>query len=282
MGRGARASQGQLVPGYSDRFSHRRSTATVEAMTSRIALITGGNRGIGRSTALHLARDGADVILTYRTNDTEAASVVAEIEALGRRAAALRLDVGDVSSFDAFADAFREVLAGWDRDTFDFLVNNGGMSIGGAIADVTPDDFDQLVDVHFKGVFFLTQKLTPLLADNGSIVNISTGLARFTSPQRAVYGAVKGAVEVLTRYLAAELGARGITVNTIAPGPVATDFSGGIVRDTPAFQEHLAAITALGRIAVADDIGPAIAALLGDGNRWVTGQRIEVSGGIHL
>ena len=251
-------------------------------MTSRIALITGGNRGIGRSTALHLARDGADVILTYRTNDTEAASVVAEIEALGRRAAALRLDVGDVSSFDAFVDAFREVLAGWDRDTLDFLVNNGGMSIGGAIADVTPDDFDRLVDVHFKGVFFLTQKLTPLLADNGSIVNISTGLARFTSPQRAVYGAVKGAVEVLTRYLAAELGARGITVNTIAPGPVATDFSGGIVRDTPAFQEHLAAITALGRIAVADDIGPAIAALLGDGNRWVTGQRIEVSGGIHL
>jgi NAD(P)-dependent dehydrogenase (short-subunit alcohol dehydrogenase family) len=249
---------------------------------TRIALITGGNRGIGRSTALQLARDGVDVILTYRTNAAEADAVVAEIDALGRRAAALALDVGDVSAFDAFADAFRAILGGWDRDTFDFLVNNGGMSIGGMLADVTPEDFDRLVDVHFKGVFFLTQKLAPLLADNGSIVNISTGLARFTSPQRAVYGSVKGAVEVLTRYLAAELGARGIRVNTIAPGPVATDFSGGIVRDTPAFQEHLSALTALGRIAVADDIGPAIAALLGDGNRWITGQRIEVSGGIHL
>jgi NAD(P)-dependent dehydrogenase (short-subunit alcohol dehydrogenase family) len=249
---------------------------------TRIALITGGNRGIGRSTALQLALDGVDVILTYRTNAAEADAVVAEIDALGRRAAALALDVGDVSAFAAFADAFRAILGGWDRDTFDFLVNNGGMSIGGTIAEVTPEDFDRLVDVHFKGVFFLTQKLAPLLADDGSIVNISSGLARFTSPQRAVYGSVKGAVEVLTRYLAAELGARGIRVNTIAPGPVATDFSGGIVRDTPAFQEHLSSITALGRIAVADDIGPAIAALLGDGNRWVTGQRIEVSGGIHL
>jgi NAD(P)-dependent dehydrogenase (short-subunit alcohol dehydrogenase family) len=246
---------------------------------TRIALITGANRGIGRSTALHV---DADVILTYRTHADEAAAVVGEIEARGRRAVALPLDVGDVSSFAAFAGAVRDVLRGWERDTFDFLVNNGGMSIGGAIADVTPEDFDRLVDVHFKGVFFLTQTLMPLLADGGSIVNLSTGLARFTSPQRAVYGAVKGAVEVLTRYLAAELGARGITVNTIAPGPVATDFSGGIVRDTPAFQEQLAGLTALGRIAVADDIGPAIAALLGDGNHWVTGQRIEVSGGIHL
>ena len=278
MGRAARVSQGQRVPGYADRFSRAPPGAIVAGMT-RIALITGGNRGIGRSTALHV---DADVILTYRSNADEAADVVGEVEAQGRRAAALQLDVGDVSAFDAFADAVREILRGWDRDAFDFLVNNGGMSIGGTIAEVTPEDFDRLVDVHFKGVFFLTQKLAPLLADNGAIVNISTGLARFTSPQRAVYGSVKGAVEVLTRYLAAELGGRGIRANTIAPGPVATDFSGGIVRDTPAFQEHLSALTALGRIAVADDIGPAIAALLGDGNRWVTGQRIEVSGGLHL
>ena len=249
---------------------------------TRIALITGGNRGIGRSTALQLALDGVDVILTYRSNADEAAAVVAEVEAAGRRAAALQLDVGEIATFDAFAASVRDVLRGWDRDTFDFLVNNGGMSRGGSIADVTEADFDALVDVHFKGVFFLTQTLLGLLADGGAIVNLSTGLARFTSPQRAVYGSVKGAVEVLSRYLAAELGTRGIRVNVIAPGPVATDFSGGIVRDTPAFQEHLSSITALGRIAVADDIGPAIVALLGDGNRWITGQRIEVSGGIHL
>jgi NAD(P)-dependent dehydrogenase (short-subunit alcohol dehydrogenase family) len=245
----------------------------------QIALITGGNRGIGRSTALAF---GGDVILTYRSNADEAAAVVAEIEAAGRRAAALQLDVGAIATFDAFAASVRDVLRGWDRDTFDFLVNNGGMSIGGSVGDVTEADFDALVDVHFKGVFFLTQALLGLLADGGAIVNLSSGLARFTSPQRMVYGSVKGAVEVLSRYLAAELGPRGIRVNVIAPGPVATDFSEGVIRDTPALQEHLKSLTALGRIAVADDIGPAIAALLGDGNRWVTGQRIEVSGGIHL
>jgi NAD(P)-dependent dehydrogenase (short-subunit alcohol dehydrogenase family) len=246
---------------------------------TKTLLITGGNRGIGRSTALAFA---GDVILTYRSNAEEAAAVAAEIEAAGRRAAALRLDVADIASFDAFAESVRDVLRGWDRDTFDFLVNNGGMSRGGSIDEVTEADFDALVDVHFKGVLFLTQTLLGLLADGGAIVNLSSGLARFTSPQRAVYGSIKGAVEVLTRYLAAELGPRGIRVNVIAPGPVATDFSDGVIRDTPALQEHLTALTALGRIAVADDIGPAIVALLGDGNRWVTGQRIEVSGGIHL
>jgi NAD(P)-dependent dehydrogenase (short-subunit alcohol dehydrogenase family) len=251
---------------------------------SRIALITGGNRGIGRSTALHLARNGVDVLLTYRTNADEAAAVVAEITELGRIAVALQLDVGLVPSFPAFTTAVTDALQKtWGRDSFDFLVNNGGMSRGGTLATVTEADFDELVDVHFKGVFFLTQALAPMIADDGgSIINISTGLARFTSPERMIYGSVKGAVEVLTRYLAAELGPRGITVNTIAPGPVATDFSGGIIRDTPAFQEHLTSLTPLGRIAVADDIGGAIASLLGEGNRWVTGQRIEVSGGIHM
>jgi NAD(P)-dependent dehydrogenase (short-subunit alcohol dehydrogenase family) len=256
-----------------------------DAMTtsSRIALITGGSRGIGRSTALHLARDGVDVILTYRSAAAEADAVVAEITALGRTAVALPLDVGDVGSFDAFATTVAETLERtWGRDSFDFLVNNGGMSIAGAFGQVTEGDFDRLVDVHFKGVFFLTQTLAPRLADNGSIVNISSGLARFTGPERIVYGSVKGAVEVLTRYLAAELGPRGITVNTIAPGAVATDFSGGMLRDNEQVQQHIASLTALGRIAVADDIGGAIAALLGDGNRWVTGQRIEVSGGMHL
>jgi NAD(P)-dependent dehydrogenase (short-subunit alcohol dehydrogenase family) len=251
--------------------------------SSKIALITGANRGIGRSAALHLARDGVDIILTYRSHADEAEAVVAEVAALGRSAVALRLDVGDVASFDVFAAAVREALAAtWDRATFDFLVNNGGMSRGGTIADVTEADVDALVDVHFKGVLFLTQKLLPLQADGGAIVNLSSGLARFTTPQRAVYGSVKGAVEVLTRYMAAELGPRGITVNVIAPGAVATDFSGGLLRDNPEVREHIASMTALGRHAVADDIGGAIAALLGPGNRWVTGQRIEVSGGVHL
>ena len=251
--------------------------------SSHIALITGANRGIGRSTALFLARDGADVIVTYRTHADEAEAVVEEIRALGRSAVALPLDVGDVASLDRFVAAVRDALRTvWDRDTFDFLVNNGGMSRGGMIADVREEDVDALIDVHFKGVLFLTQKLLPLIADGGSIVNLSSGLTRLTFPQRAVYGSVKGAVEVLTRYMAAELGPRGITVNVIAPGAVATDFSGGMLRDNAEMREQIASITALGRHAVADDIGGAIAALLGPGNRWVTGQRIEVSGGLHL
>ncbi len=253
------------------------------ASSPRIAIITGANRGIGRSAAEHLARDGVDVILTYRSHAEEAKVVVTSIEELGRSAVALQLDVGDIDSFDACVGKVGEVLQQtWGRDTFDILVNNGGMQVTGAFADVTEQDLDQLIDVHFKGVFFLTQKLVPLQADGGSIVNIPSGLTRFTSPQRVAYGSVKGAVEVLTRYLAEELGPRGIRVNTIAPGAIATDFGGGIVRDNPEVAERIASITALRRTAVADDVGGAIAALLGDGNRWITGQRIEVSGGMHL
>jgi NAD(P)-dependent dehydrogenase (short-subunit alcohol dehydrogenase family) len=202
---------------------------------------------------------------------------VREVEAVGRRALALQLDVARPHGFTLDA-----ALPHFGRDSFDFLVNNGGFSRGGSIADVTEEDIDALVDVHFKGPLLLTQALLPRLADGGAIVNLSTGLARFTAPERAVYGSVKGAVEVLTRYLAAELGPRGITANVIAPGPVATDFSDGVIRDTPAFQQHLASITPLGRVAGPDDIGAAIANLLRPGNAWVTGQRIEVSGGIHL
>lgn len=246
---------------------------------TKLALITGANRGIGRSTALHLAREGVDIIATYRSHPEEAASLVAEVEALGRRAAALQLDVARPAGF---ADQVRDVLPRFERDTFDFLVNNGGFSRAGLVADVTEEDIDALIDVHFKGVLLLTQQLLPLLADGGSIVNLSSGLARFTAPQRAVYGSIKGAVEVLTRYMAAELGPRGITANVIAPGPVATDFSDAVMRENPAFQEQLASLTALGRVAVADDIGAAIANLLRPGNGWITGQRIEVSGGIHV
>jgi NAD(P)-dependent dehydrogenase (short-subunit alcohol dehydrogenase family) len=249
----------------------------------RIALITGGNRGIGRSTALALAAKGVDSVITYRTHGEEAASVVAELEGLGRKGVALQLDTGDTSAFEAFAGDFTAALRDtWGREDFDYLVNNAGNSSDSSFTEVTEEEFDGLIDIHFKGVFFLTQRLLDQIADNGSIVNISSGLARFSFPKRIAYGSVKGAVEVLTRYLALELGPRGINVNCIAPGAVATDFSGGVVRDTPAMQESLAENTALGRHAVADDIGPVIAAVLGDENQWVTGQRIEASGGMHL
>jgi NAD(P)-dependent dehydrogenase (short-subunit alcohol dehydrogenase family) len=249
----------------------------------RIALVTGGNRGIGRSAAIHLAKDGVDSVITYRSHAEEAAEVVAEIEALGRKSVALQLDTGDTSSFGDFADALASTLKeSWDRDTFDFLVNNAGNSSNSGFTEVTEEEFDQLVDIHFKGVFFLTQRLLDQLADGGAIVNLSSGLARFSYPKRVAYGSVKGAVEVLTRYLANELGPRGIRVNVVAPGAVATDFSGGVVRDTPAMQEAIASNTALGRYAVAEDIGPVIASILRDDNHWVTGQRIEASGGVHL
>jgi NAD(P)-dependent dehydrogenase (short-subunit alcohol dehydrogenase family) len=252
--------------------------------SSRIALITGANRGIGRSTAVALADDGIDVILTYRSHAVEAAAVVDEITELGCNAAALQLDTGATGTFDAFvasvSDALRDT---WGRETFDIPINNAGTQIAKPFHGFTEDDFERLVGIMFKGVFFLTQKLVGRVTDNGgSIINISTGLTRFYGPDHIVYAAAKGAVEVFTRYLAHDLGARGITVNTIAPGPVATDFSDGLLRDNEPVQQMIASLTALGRTAVADDIGSAIAALVGTGNRWITGQRLEVSGGINL
>jgi NAD(P)-dependent dehydrogenase (short-subunit alcohol dehydrogenase family) len=247
---------------------------------TRIALITGASRGLGRNTALAVARGGGDVVLTYRSNAEEAQTVVAEIEALGRKAVALQLDTGDVEAFPAFVDQLRASLRTiWQRETFDHLVNNAGHGDAAPIADTTVAQFDRLVDVHFKGVFFLTQALLPLIEDGGRIVNISTGLTRFAYPGYAAYAAAKAAVETLSLYMAKEFGARGIAVNTVAPGAIETDFGGGAVRDNAQINAHLAGITALGRVGVADDIGPMIAALLGDANRWVNAQRIEVSGG---
>ncbi|MEF3081817.1 SDR family oxidoreductase [Luteimonas sp. SMYT11W] len=247
---------------------------------TRIALITGASRGLGRNTALAVARGGGDVVLTYRTNAEEAQAVVAEIEALGRKAAALQLDTGDVEAFPAFVEQLRTALhATWQRETFDHLVNNAGHGDTAPIAETTVAQFDRLVDVHFKGVFFLTQVLLPLIHDGGRIVNISTGLTRFAYPGYAAYAATKAAVETLSLYMAKEFGARGIAVNTVAPGAIETDFGGGAVRDNAQINAQLASITALGRVGVADDIGPMIAALLGDANRWVNAQRIEVSGG---
>lgn len=248
-----------------------------------IALVTGGSRGLGKNTALHLARNGSDVILTYRSQASEAQAVVAEITALGRRAVALPLDVGDSSSFADFAAQVKAALAStWQRERMDHLVNNAGIGIHASIMETTEAQFDTLVNIHLKGVFFLTQKLLPLMNDGGRIVNISSGLARFALPGYAAYGAMKGAIETLTRYMAKELGPRGIAVNVVAPGAIETDFGGGAVRDNAQLNAFVAANTALGRTGVPDDIGGVIASLLTPANRWVNAQRIEASGGMFL
>jgi NAD(P)-dependent dehydrogenase (short-subunit alcohol dehydrogenase family) len=251
--------------------------------TAPIALITGGNRGLGRSTALHLAQRGTDVVLTYKSGRAEALAVVAQIEAMGRRAQALPLDVADTAGFVEFAIGFRRILAShWQRDRFNFLVNNAGIGIHANFADTTEAQFDELVNIHLKGVFFLTQKLLPLLADGGRIVNISSGLSRFALPGYSAYAAMKGAVEVLSRYMAKELGARGIAVNVVAPGAIETDFGGGMVRDDAQVNAMIAAQTALGRVGLPDDIGGVIASLLSPDNGWINAQRIEVSGGMFV
>ena len=251
--------------------------------TTPIALVTGGSRGLGRNMAEQIAAQGSDVILTYRSQRGEAEQVVRGIEAGGRRAAALPLEAGDVETFDAFAAQVRDVLAKrFERDRFDFLVNNAGMGIHAPIATMTEAQFDDLMNVHLKGVFFLTQKLLPLLADGGRIVNVSSGLARFAMPGYAAYAAMKGGVEVLSRYLAKELGPRGIAVNVVAPGAIETDFGGGFVRDNAQVNQMIAAQTALGRVGRPDDVGGVVASLLAPANRWINGQRIEVSGGINL
>ncbi|KCZ84732.1 short-chain dehydrogenase/reductase SDR [Hyphomonas adhaerens MHS-3] len=247
---------------------------------TKIALVTGGSRGLGRNTALSIARRGSDVILTYRSRAEEAEAVVGEIEAMGRKAVAFQLDTADAASFADFAERLSVALRRvWDRETFDHLVNNAGHGDMALIADTTEAQFDALVDVHFKGVFFLTQALLPLIADGGRIVNLSSGLTRVAAPGFAAYSAVKGAVEVLSVYLAKEVGSRGIAVNTVAPGAIETDFLGGAVRDTPDLNRTFAEMTALGRVGVPDDIGPMIASLLAPDNRWINAQRIEVSGG---
>lgn len=249
---------------------------------STVSIVTGGSRGLGRNTALSIARHGGDVILTYRENASQAEAVVAEIEALGRRAAALQLDVGDTGAFPGFAQAVRDTLRSWGRERVDHLVNNAGHGEMVGFGETTEAQFDRLFDVHVKGVFFLTQALLPLIADGGRIVNFSSGLTRITYPGFAAYSAAKGAVEILTLYLAKELGSRNITANVIAPGAIETDFLGGAVRDTPEYNAAFADMIALGRVGVPDDIGPAVASLLGPDNRWVTAQRIEVSGGQNI
>jgi NAD(P)-dependent dehydrogenase (short-subunit alcohol dehydrogenase family) len=250
--------------------------------SKRIALITGGSRGLGRNTVLSLAKGGIDSIFTYNSNEAEAAKVVSLVAEAGRQSVALQLDTGKAGTFDPFVKGVRKALADLGAERFDYLVNNAGIAHHAAFEKTTEAELDSLYNVHFKGVFLLTQKLLPLINDGGRIVMISSGLTRIILPGSAPYASMKGAIEVLTRYLAKELAPRRIAVNTVAPGAIATDFSGGMVRDNPELNKRVAEMTALGRAGLPDDIGPMIASLLSEDNRWVNAQRIEVSGGMSI
>lgn len=248
--------------------------------THRIAVITGASRGLGRNMALRLAAEGVDIIGTYRARVDEANSLVAEITALGAKAVMLPLDAGATSSFPAFVDALDAALRDhFGRTQFDFLVNNAGMGLNATVADTDEQQFDAIMAVHLKAPYFLTKLLLPRIVDGGRVLNVSSGLARFTVPGYAAYASAKGGVEVLTRYMAREFGARGITANVIAPGAIETDFNGGHVRDNTEINRHVASTIPLGRVGVPDDIGAAVAALLSDGMGWMNGVRVEVSGG---
>lgn len=251
--------------------------------TSKIALVTGGSRGLGKNMALKLAQKGHNVLLTYRSKHDEAQAVVAEIEALGQQAVALQLDTAEVKGFDPFYGQVATTLqTTFATDRFDFLINNAGTAVYAPFANTTEAQFDEMVAIHFKGVYFMTQKALPLLRDGGRIINISTGLARFAGPGYSAYASMKGGVEVFTRYLAQELGERGIAANVVAPGAIETDFGGGVVRDNQQVNAHIAATTALGRVGLPDDIGGVVAFLCTDEARWINAQRIEVSGGMNL
>lgn len=248
-----------------------------------LAIITGGSRGLGKSMALNLAAKGHDVIITYNSNTTEADKVVKEVEKLGQKATALQLDTGKSGTFAAFAESAKSTMQKvFGRSDFDWLVNNAGIGINTPFMQTTEEQFDTLMNIHLKGVFFLSQKLLPLMKDGGRILNISSGLARFSLPGYSAYGSLKGAVEVLTRYMANELGARKISVNVVAPGAIETDFGGGHVRDNKDVNAFVASRTALGRVGLPDDVGGVVAAVLSDGCKWINGQRIEVSGGMML
>lgn len=250
---------------------------------TKIALVTGGSRGLGRNMAISLAKSGSDVILTYNSAKEKADEVVAEIRALGQQAEAFRLDTSNVSTFDAFYGELEGYLMEkYSSPNFDFLINNAGTALYAPFAETTEEQLDTTFNIHYKGVFFMTQKALPFLNQGGRIINISSGLARFAFPGSSTYGSLKGAVEVLTRYLAKELGARGIAANVVAPGAIETDFGGGRVRDNKEINAHVAAQTALGRVGLPDDIGGVVAFLCSEEGRWINGQRIEVSGGMML
>lgn len=249
----------------------------------KIALITGGSRGLGKSMALHLAQKGHDVIITYQNSKTEAQSVVNAIQKLGQKAALLQLDIAQTKTFPLFLETFKALLASqWNTNRFDILINNAGIGINTPFIETTEEQFDTLMNIHLKGTFFFIQTLLPILNDGGKILNISSGLARFSLPGYAAYAMMKGGIEVLTRYLALELGKRNISVNVLAPGAIATDFGGGVVRDNENVNAFIASQTALGRVGLADDIGAAVSLLVSDDAHWINGERIEVSGGMRL
>lgn len=252
-------------------------------MKQTIAIVTGGSRGLGKNAALKLAARGVNIILTYRSRQQEAQDAVAEIELKGVKARAIQLNVGETAGFTAFTDEVKQLLHSvWQRDSFDCLVNNAGIGLDAEYEKTTEAQFDELMNIHLKGPFFLTQRLLPLIKNGGRILNVSSGLTRFALSGKAAYATMKGAMEVLTKYQAKELGARGIAVNIIAPGAIATDFGGGVVRDNEQVHKAIAGQTALGRVGQPDDIGDAIAAILSDEMGWANAQRIEVSGGMFL
>jgi NAD(P)-dependent dehydrogenase (short-subunit alcohol dehydrogenase family) len=250
---------------------------------AKIALVTGGSRGLGKDMALALAHKGLDVILTYNNNLEEANEVVKSIKKMGRKAVALKLNLLEIKKLDKFIESVSKTLeTKFKTDKLDFLVNNAGMGATIPMAQVTEKDFDDFMNVHYKGVYFLTQKTLTIMNNNGGIVNISSGTTRFANPGYSIYASMKGAVEVLTRYIAKEYGSRGIRANIVAPGPVETDFNNAAIRNNPQMKGYLANITALGRVGQSDDIGSVVAFLCTDDSKWVNGQRIEVSGGINL
>lgn len=252
-------------------------------MKHRIAIITGGSRGLGKNMALHLAERGVGSIVTYRTSKKEALDVVSAIVKKGLPAAALELDVSRSASFAEFGERVTVVLEReFQRRDFDYLVNNAGGGVHVPFLETSEEQFDEMMRTHLKGTFFLTQKLAHLIVDGGRIINISSGLTRFTVPGYAAYAVMKGGIEVLSRYLAKELAPRQISSNAFAPGAIETDFNGGAVRDNPEMNRFLASVTALGRVGLPDDIGGAIGLLLAPEAHWITGQRIEASGGMFL
>lgn len=262
---------------------YQKKNITTMSTTNKIALVTGGSRGLGKNMALSLAAKGINVILTYNSKKDEALAVVAEIEKAGAKAVALQLNTGEIKSFDGFLEEVKGILKDiFNTDRFDFLINNAGIGYHANITETTEEMFDTLVNIHFKGVYFLTQKSLPIINDGGRIINLSSGLARFSFPGSSAYASMKGAVETFTKYIAKELGSRGIAANVVAPGAIETDFSGGAVRDNAQLNQTISGLTALGRVGLPDDIGGVVAFLCSEDAKWINGQRIEVSGGMNL